>query len=257
MKRILGFFGGDSQAGTTMLARSVAESLQERKKRVLLIMGSGKYGEEFSGIGQRHSIDDLKAGIISGRVTYEDIQQSVEEVRGIYVLPGVRNPLTAKYFPENTYEVMLSAVEEQFDYVILDGGDDANLGLMISGLNMSEHRFFVTTQQSKSIRRLELLRKNITEPLGIEGKLIINKYIRDPSLLLKHDILQLCGQEEAFTVPYIEYGWQAELEGKTLRRFRRFGKAVDRITDCLEPGEKGEKRGSLWKLKKNSVWKNT
>lgn len=243
MKKIIGFFGGDSQVGTTMLAQSAAEQLKEKGRKVLFIMGSGKFGEEFVNHGGRHSIDDLKAGIRSGRVSAEDLSQNIVECRGLWVLPGVRNPLTAKYFPENTYEIMLESVPADFDYIVIDGGDNANLGLTISALNTAEERFFVTTQQSKSVHRLILLQKSILEPLNLEGRLIINKYMKDPALLLKKDILPLCGQAEALTIPYIEYGWQAEMEGRTLLHFNKFAKAAAKIPDIFEPPQEVKKHG--------------
>ena len=224
MEKVIGFFGGDHQVGATMVAQSFAEVLQQRGKKVLYLMGSGKFGEEFLPLSGKHSIDDLKASVRSGRVTAEDFYQNLEQIRGLWVLPGVRNQLTAGYFTENTFEVLLSEVSEDFDYVVIDGGSDANLGITISALNTADHRFFVTTQQSKSIRRMILLQKNIVQPLERMGDLVINKYLKDPALLLKSDILSLCEIEEAFTVPYVEYGWQAEMENKSLLRYGRFSK---------------------------------
>lgn len=244
MEKVIGFFGGDHQVGATMVAQSFAEVLQQRGKKVLYLMGSGKFGEEFLPLSGKHSIDDLKASVRSGRVTAEDFYQSLEQIRGLWVLPGVRNQLTAGYFTENTFEVLLSEVSEDFDYVVIDGGSDANLGITISALNTADHRFFVTTQQSKSIRRMILLQKNIVQPLERMGDLVINKYLKDPALLLKSDILSLCEIEEAFTVPYVEYGWQAEMENKSLLRYGRFAKGIEVLADVFAPGSQKEGR---WK----------
>lgn len=244
MHKVIGFFGGDSQVGTTMLAQSFAEILGRRGRRVLLILGSGKFGEGFFHQDDRHSLDDLKAAVRSGKVEKEDLLQSIEKIRHVFFLPSVRNPLTAKYFPENTYEVMLASVGEEFDYVVIDGGDDANQGLMISALNISDKCFFITTQQPKSLHRFLLLQKNILEPLDIQGTLIVNKYLKEPALLMKKDILALCERERLLTAPYVEYGWQAEMEGKTLLRFGRYEKAVKGLVKLVEPEEKKE---PLWK----------
>ncbi|MCI5688856.1 cellulose synthase operon protein YhjQ/BcsQ [Anaerovoracaceae bacterium 42-11] len=244
MEKVIGFFGGDHQVGATMVAQSFAEVLQQRGKKVLYLMGSGKFGEEFLPLSGKHSIDDLKASVRSGRVTAEDFYQNLEQIRGLWVLPGVRNQLTAGYFTENTFEVLLSEVSEDFDYVVIDGGSDANLGITISALNTADHRFFVTTQQSKSIRRMILLQKNIVQPLERMGDLVINKYLKDPALLLKSDILSLCEIEEAFTVPYVEYGWQAEMENKSLLRYGRFAKGIEVLADVFAPGSQKEGR---WK----------
>ena len=244
MKKIIGIFGGDSQVGTTMISQSMAECLKNCGRQVLLIQGSGKYGEEFMNGGSRYSLDDIKANIISGKVSYEDIDQVVTELKGIFVIPSVRNPFTSKYYPENTYEVMLASVTDEFDYIVIDAGSDANLGLMISALNVSDSRYFITTQQSKSLHRLVQMKKNVTQPLRMEGRLIINKYIKDPALFLKRDIEALCEMENASTVPYLEYGWQMEMEGRTLMHFRKFAKAIEDIVGEFEQRPKKEK---TWK----------
>lgn len=244
MKKIIGFFGGDSQVGTTMIAQSIAECLKGCDKQVLFIKGSGKYGEEFMNGDGRYSLDDIKANIISGKVSYEDIEQIIEEYKGISVIPSVRNPFTSKYYPENTYEVMLASITDDFDYIVIDGGDNANLGLMISALNISDSRYFITTQQSKSVHRMLQMKRNITEPLGFDGRLIINKYIKDPALFMKRDIETLCELQEAAVVPYLEYGWQMEMEGRSLMHFHKFARAIQTIASEFEEIEKKEK---TWK----------
>ncbi|MGC2872256.1 hypothetical protein ACDL92_03010 [Ihubacter sp. mB4P-1] len=249
MKKVIGFFGGDSQVGTTMIAQAVGECLVQRGRRVLLVCGSGKFGGEFLHLSGNHSLDDLKAGVISGRVNREDLLQTVEESKGMWVLPAVKNTLTAKYFPENTFQILLDPLEEQFEYIVVDGGHDANLGLTISALNLCRHRFFVITQQNKAIQRYLQLQKNVLAPLGLRGELIINKYQKDPSLFRRSEILTLCQAENSYCIPYVEYGWQAEMEGRTLSRFHKFEKAVARVVECFEPKE--EK--NLWKRKKNFV----
>lgn len=255
MKDIIGFFGGDSQVGTTMTATAVAEQLSQKNRRVLLVCASGKLGDGFLELSGKHSLDDLKAGIISGRVEQEDLQQTLEEARGLWVLPPVRNPLTAKYFPENTHQILVRALEDRFDYVVIDGGEDVNLGLTVSALNLCRRRFFVVTQQSQGLQRYVQLKKSVLEPLGLSGELIINKYQRDPSLLRVQEILALCGQTSAFRIPYVEYGWQAEMEKRTLCRFHKFQKAAAQIAACFEQEEE-RRRPWEWKWKKNFAWKN-
>ena len=244
MKKVIVFFGGDSQVGTTMIAQSFAELLSQRGHRVLFILGSGKYGDSFIKMGLPHSIDDLKAGIRSGKIEKEELMQSLEMKKNLLILPGVRNPLMAKHFPENTYQILLESAKEEFDYIVIDGGSEFQLGITISALNYSDERFFLTTQQAKSLYRYALYRKQIFEPLNLKSRLIINKYLRDPALFLKSDILKFCGVSEAKVVPYIEYGWQAEMEGVSLMQHKGFYKAIEKLVEEYEPEIKKERR---WK----------
>ncbi len=244
MKHVIGFFGGDSQTGTTMIAQSLAEFLAEHGCKVLLIFGSGNYGDTYLRSQSSNSIDDLKASIRSGKVDPEELMQSLQQKKSLWILPGVRNPLMAKYFPENTYEVLLAAVKTHFDYAIIDCGCDYQQGMTISALNTCDCRFFVVTQQAKSLGRYTLYHRQIIKPLEKDGRLIINKYIRDPALFLKADILKLCGKDNALLVPYIEYGWQAEMEGTTLMPYRGFCKAIEQLAAEFEPELKKERK---WK----------
>jgi len=245
VKKIIGFFGGDSQVGTTMIAQSLAEFLADHGCKVLLILGSGNYGDTYLKNNPTNSIDDLKADIRSGKVDTEELMQSLQQKKTLWILPGVRNPLTAKYFPENTYDVLLETGKSRFDYVIIDGGWDYQLGITISALTYCDSRFFVITQQAKSLARYGFYQQQIFGPLGIEGKLIINKYIRDPALFLKKDILKLGEKNDALQIPYTEYGWQAEMEGTTLMEYRGFYKAIERLAGEVAPEFVKERK---WKL---------
>ncbi len=245
MKHVIGFFGGDSQVGTTMIAQSLAEFLADQGCKVLLILGSGNYGDAYLRNNPGHSIDDLKAGIRSGKVDTEELMQSLQQKKNLWVLPGVRNPLTAKYFPENTYDVLLKNGKSCFDYAIIDGGCDYQLGITISALNYCDSRYFVITQQAKSLARYGLYQRQIFQPLGIEGKMIINKYVRDPALFLKADVLKFCAKDDALQIPYTEYGWQAEMEGTTLLQYHNFYKAIERLAGDIAPEFTKERK---WKL---------
>lgn len=242
MKKIVGFFGADSQVGTTMTALATAESLRNAGYKILFISGSGKLGGEFIS-GEGGSIDDIKAGVSSGRVTAEDLVQTIEEIKGLHIIRTVRNTYTAKYFPENTFQVMLEGLHDKYDYVIIDGGENANIGLMISALVVSSHRYFVTTQQRKSAERFAEFRNSVAEPLGIDGKVIINKYIRNPTFFMKSDISILSGENRSFTIPYIEYGWQSEMENRTMMQFPKFASAINKIRDDITGFERKEENG--------------
>ena len=248
MKKVVGFFGGDAQVGTSMIAQSFAEMLASRGKKVLLVLGSGKYGDTAFLTGSEHSLDDVKAAIRSGNIEREELLQNLEKKKGVWVIPGVRNPFLTKYFPENSCQVLLEPVKDDFDYAVIDGGCDYHLGLVISALNVSDCRFYITTQQAKSIARFGFCQKQIFRPLNLPGHLVVNKYMKDPALFLKADVLKFCEAADGGVIPYIEYGWQAEMEGSTLLQYRPFYKAIEKLLHIVEPEGKKER-----KWKRNSV----
>lgn len=246
MSKVISFIGGDSGTGTTMTAQSFAKAISLKKKKTLLISGSGKTGDEYLGGSRNCSIDDLKAGIKSGQIHKEDVFQCLIEEDYLSYLPAVRNCFTAKYYPENTFEILLADLKDNFDYIVVDGGDSVNSALTISAINVADERYFVVTQQLKSLSRFAEMRQTVLVPLELEGNIIVNKYQRDPALYLIKDLERMLSQKNIIAIPYVSYGWQAEMEGKTLLKHSGFSKAVNKIVQNYEPD-----------IKKELIWKKS
>ena len=248
MEHVIGFFGGDHQVGTTMIAWSFAERMAERGRRVLLVFGSGGNDQGLMPAGNGNSIDVLKAALRSGSVEREDLLQCLERKRNLWILPGVGNTMAADQFLENTFQVLLEGVTEDFDDVVIDGGSDVRLGLTVSALHVCTDRFFVLTQQAKSLHRFLWWRSQFLEPLRLEGKLILNRYKKDPALFLKKDIERLAEDTVSAVIPWVEEGWQAEMERKSLLNAPRFARAIDGLVGLFVQDEKKEGR---WKKRFN------
>lgn len=227
MEHVIGFFGGDHQTGTTMIAWSFAERLAGKGGRVLLILGSGKDDQSFVSAENGHCIDDLKAALRSGRVEKEDLFQCMEKRKELWILIGTKNSLSAEYFLENTFQILLEGIGDAFDTIVIDGGSDLRLGLTISALHVCSHRYFVVTQQPKCLHRYLENRNRFLQPLGLHGQMILNQYQKDPSLFLKKDICKMMDIEDVSVIPLVDGGWQVEMEKKNLLGFPRFVKAVD------------------------------
>ncbi|MBR4019775.1 MAG: hypothetical protein IKI99_00515 [Firmicutes bacterium] len=242
MKDIIGFFGGDSQAGTTMIAWSFAEKLSEKEQRVLLVFGSGGDDQAVMPAESGHSIDALKASMRSGRVEREELMQCLEKKKQLWILPGIQNGLAAGQFLEDTFEILLKSIEEDFDYVVIDGGSDIRLGLTVSALNISTCRYYVVTQQSKTLHRYLRCRQQFLEPLGLRGRLILNKYRMDPALFLKKDVMRLTAEEPVAVIPYVNEGWQIEMEQKNLLLSSRVSREIERLTMPFVQEEKKERK---------------
>ena len=169
MENIIGFFGGDSQVGTTMTAWSFAERLSGNNKKVLFLFGSGENDQAYFSAESGSSMDDLKAQLRSGWVERDDLFSLLAKRKNLWILPGTKDSLGADYFPENTFEVLLSNVLKDFDYVVIDGGHNVRLGVTISALNVCDCRYFLITQQAKTLHRFLQCKKNLLAPLGLNG----------------------------------------------------------------------------------------
>lgn len=244
MQNVIGFFGGDSQVGTTMISWAFAERLAEKGKRVLLIFGSGSDDCCFLSADGGRSVDHLKAAIRSGKLEREDLLQNLEKQKQLWVLPGTKNSMTTGGFLENTFQIMLENVKGDFDYVVIDGGSDVRLGLTISALHVCHHRYFILTQQAKTLHRYIQCQRQLLTPLGFEHQIIINKYRKNPAFVLKKDVCKMTDIEAAIVIPYVEAGWHTELDGKNLLSFAGFCKAIDNLVLTFVPD-----------LKKEGKWK--
>lgn len=250
MSKTIGFISGDHGVGTTMISQSVAEIISKRGASVLLVMSSGDYGCDFFTNKDSRSIDNLKSGIITGSLSYEEVKQQLVEVDGIMILPTVSNEYTATYYPENTADILSKTCEGIFEYIIFDVGCNFNLGLTISAIICSEKKYIVVTQQEKTIRRYLSVAEKIFKTLDVKGELIINKYISNISLLSCSEMRKIMEVDKYMTVPYLEYGWQAEIEKKTLTSYPKFEKAIELIADDVT----GEVPMRKWK--KSLIWKH-
>ena len=238
MEDVIGFFGGDCQMGTTMIAWSFAERLSNHEKKVLLLLGSGNEDRLYDADENDHSIDNLKAMIRSGHVEKEDLFQHIERRKSLWILPGTKNSLSAEYFPGNTFQILLENVKEAFDFVVIDGGSNLRMGLTISALDVSDTRFFVVTQQAKTMHRYIRNQERLLQPLGMMGKVIINQYRKDPALFLKKDMCRRLGTDDTMVIPYVEEGWQMEMEQKNLLGNLHFCRAIDCLVNPFVGEEK-------------------
>ena len=89
-------------------------------------------------------------------------------------------------------------------------------------------------------------------PLDFSGKIIVNKHQSNVSLLTPGEISRQFSMDVAASIPYVEYGWQAEIERQTLMGTGRYSKAIGNLSDIIK-GERTE--NSSWI--KNLILKNT
>lgn len=250
MRKVIVFFGGDSQVGTSMIARSLAEELANRGGKVLFVLSSGKLDKEIKSQNSA-SIDNLKAGICSQSLKESDINMNIVHVGNLDFIPGVKNPYMVKYFPENTINVLSQNLKEKYDFMIIDGGDNPDIGLNISALVDSDDVYFVVTQREKTLRRFNYIRENVLNPLDVTGKIIINMYMKGKALYSEGEIEKICKMERILQIPFIEYGWEVEMEGKTLMGYERFKRQIKSLADNYIDGEE---RNNKWKI--TSRWKS-
>ncbi len=246
MTRVIGIFGSAGQVGATMVSRSMAEALSFAGYETLHISGSGKLGNDFTGaMDHVRSIDDLKADIINGSLEEEELKSVIVRRGCLSYLGSVRNPLAVRSFPPDSFERIISAAGEKYDYVIIDAGDNMNSGLAVSALNVCHRRIFVLTQQPKTIQRFINIDTNVVKALGLEAELIINRFVRNPGLYRQRDIEGMTGRSVLGKIWESEWGLFAETEEKTLMDVKSYRKEIGRILNAIGEEKRQPRLGRI------------
>lgn len=233
--KVIGFFSGSGETGTTMTALSVAEELAEQGNKTIFIYGSGKKGNTFIKDKQLKGLDYIRADLVCGNITAGDIKQIMGKQGDLRILAGTESSYDANLFPLETFEVMLPALKN-FDFVVIDGGNHFESAMTISALNVSTDLFFIVTQQIKAIERFKDTQERVLKPLEKEISIIINRYKKEIALPSITEIERIVGREVSFVVSDIKSSWQYEVQGCTLRKQRKYRKEVRKIADGIVKG---------------------
>ena len=236
MCNIISFFGGDTQVGTTMISQSVALSLGKSKKKVLLMLCSGNYGNDFMSLSSEYSLDDIKVNLSSNNICKEDVDGILLNQGEFKVLPGVKDITRVKYYREDDVGKITSVIKSDYDYIIIDAGSNVNYGINISSLLEADKVYFIVTQQEKSIRRFVNTYYKVLYPLNITGKVINNKFREEYGNNSLLELEEVIGRGDFININYSHDSWMAEIKHSTLLNDNKFKNGIMEII-CDITGE--------------------
>jgi MinD-like ATPase involved in chromosome partitioning or flagellar assembly len=255
MDRMFAFHGVDSKVGTTMLAQSVAEMITDQRKelKVILLHLNGRSGTEYvTQVGE--SIEGIKMYLDNKVLSTRELINSCRRTENFYLLGGVESIGQSRhYFPEAA-SYLLDSLNEEFDLIIVDTGNDLDNGLAIGALEQIQNRFCILTQQESIIRRYEKS-KDFYAQLGFSfAHTVINKYSEQDPYQTEYIARRLgLPLNEVLKVEATGYDRQAEMEYRTMISYHNEGYNRDIVrianlllTKCsLEPID--SKRKKRWK----------
>ncbi|MGI6728149.1 MAG: hypothetical protein ACOX4P_06270 [Anaerovoracaceae bacterium] len=256
MNGLFAFHGVDSKTGVTMISQSVAETIAKYKKevKVMHVSLNGRFNTEYvDQVGE--SIEGIKMYLDNKILSKKDLLQSCKYTNNLFMLAGVESPGQSRhYFPE-TANYLLDTMEDEFDIIIADTGNDLDNGLAIGALQRISERFCILTQQESMIKRYEKL-EPLYNQLGLLFSIkIINQYSDQDPYRLEYiaDRLNLCS-DELIKVAKTGYGRQAEMDYRTLLYYKdeNYKKDITQIADIIlmkcniDPIQKQRKK--KWKL---------
>lgn len=239
--RIYGFFGACDRAGCSSAATAFAEFIaKETKEKVLLIYGSGKVSKGYTGREELSSLDYIRPNILSRKLTEEDMSQIIRECGDIHVIGDVNSYFTAKIFPLELYDVMMEAITG-YKHIVIDGGCRFELAMCIAAVNVSDSIFVILNQEPSALKKYLNIREGLLKPMGLKYNLLINKYMSSLALYRKGEIEKLIDEKIKVTLPFSEYGLQAELESATLLKVNKYRKGIETLYD-VDTGKYSERQ---------------
>jgi pilus assembly protein CpaE len=204
--RIIGILGGKGGVGTTTVAVNLAVSLAENNgvQSVALLDMNMFSGEIplFMEINSRHHWGEITKNI--SRLDNTFLMNTLcKHSSGVCVLPSPNHLSNSHKMPTETMiEHLLSLMQKNFDYVVVDGGKHLNepclkvLEMSDSVLLISELNF-LSLANTKNL--LKLFRK-LGRPRKECVKVLINRYTKKSLISLK-DAEDGIGEEIFWTIP--------------------------------------------------------
>ena len=193
MAKVIAFFGGDSQTGTTSVAASVCEALSQKGFKVLFILASCEGADEQFPSKQA----DLGTLLRISRVIREDIESCTVKGKSFDFIPGPSDLLKKQFFEPALISRIAALCGGSYDFIICDAGRDVTLPLPVSCLAAADRRFYVLTGNAKCVSRfsetlsvLRGLRLDETRDM-----LILNKALAAPSLYTLGDLAKTFGMK--------------------------------------------------------------
>ncbi|MDO4553044.1 MAG: hypothetical protein Q4C22_05855 [Bacillota bacterium] len=240
MKRLFTFHGADHKVGTTMLAQSVAELITSsyREVRVLLVSLHGGPGSEYVDRAGE-SVENLRAYLENRVLSKKELLKACRRSENFYMLAGVENLLeTREYFPAMV-EYLLETVEEEFQIVVADSGNEIDNGLAAGALQLSRDNFLVLSQRETALSRWERLRP-IYKQLGLEFSAFIMNHFQEQDPYSQDYVCRRLdiGPEQLIKVAAADHGRLAEMERKSLLSYRneKYTEGVTEVANRILAG---------------------
>ena len=205
-----------------MVSQSVAEWIAKERKdcRVLFVSLNARPGTEYvDHAGQ--SMEALKLFLDNRLLSKKEVLRESKRTENLYFVAGVIDGKMARHFSPDAAVYFIDNMQEEFDIIIADTGNDLDNGLAVGALERITDRLLVLTQQESMLKRYERL-KPVCDKLGFRfSRTIINKYIsEDPydfEYIAKRNRIP---KTELLKVEQSVFARQAEMEYKTLLSYK-------------------------------------
>lgn len=236
-KNLIAFHGADYKVGTTMITQSTAQYIAKEKKnlKVLLLFLNGNSSTDYIKT-KVNSIEDLKMRIDNQMLKYQDFLAACYQRENLWTLGGPTRFLEQRYYYPKFVESLLKVIQDQFDLIFIDAGNNLDDGLCIGSLKYSNHQVKILTQNEVTLNRNEQL-KDVYKEINVQfNHHIINRY-DELNPYDKRYISKLTGKDESSfsAIPYSEYEKQAEMDKRVLIEYKddKFLEEIHRLANKI------------------------
>lgn len=206
-RRIVGFFGTHSGAGTSTTLLNIADLLAENIVGKVLVLSlnpwdASDYFLEYDG----QYLNDLKSSLRSKTLSNERFLNSIHHYENsFYHLAGNRDIKMQRAYQNEEIEYLLEIARDLFDVVLIDAGPHFDNACYAQTLKGSDLRFLITTQEPKGyISNFPLVYEQLIEPLGSTKNdflLLINRFVPHNALATEKDIVERLNMSHITTIP--------------------------------------------------------
>lgn len=256
MNNLFAFHGIDHKVGVTMTAQSVAELIasQNTSVSVLFISLNGRKNCEFVK-EEVKTIDDFKLQLDSQMLIGKDFLRDCRHNKNFYFLAGLSNEQDERYYFPDSAKYLLESISNSFEIIIADTGSELDNGLALGGMSIAARKYLVLNQLESNLSRYEKMAPWFEKAQVDFDGFIINKFYEEDSYSLKYITERLyVKKEQTFKIHAVGYERQAEIEHKTLMKFKTdnyiediAGVANDVLENVGLPQIKLQRKGKLWR----------
>ena len=218
MNNVFAFHGVDHKVGTTQIAQCVAELLSKKypDSSVLLIQGDGGRGSEYCN-HVNESIERIRPFLAQSVINTEEIKLKSLYKDNLYIIGGQDKPEFSEYLTPDMAEILIAAVKEVFDFVIIDTGSQIEDSFALGAVLSTDRLYFIINQRESTLRNYEFY-SYLYERIDVVPDLIIINCFNKRSLYEKDYIEErlMIDESKILTIRESKQGAKAEINGKSI-----------------------------------------
>lgn len=250
--RVVLFFGGGKCVGTTLISLNFAIKTARKfkdKKVIFLGLNEGSFTHYVK--ESTENIESIVHLLDNDLLVRGFLSKAAGSDQGIWYIGGPENIIASGTYKPDVAQKLIEHARDEFDYVIVDAGENLNNGLTMGALNVEDKDLItVLNQRESNVKGLEMRLKLLVK-MGIEiGKLLMNMYDGTDPYDIKYMSERLgMDKGDIISIPYTYELKECEREHDVLQdRNKLFHREMSKFIESYYGGPVREKRRLLGKI---------